>query len=72
MVGTCRTVEKHGSDVELLDSETVKISSWRERGGAQRWLCVALPGRELQVFIPLEYFLERGHQVEIGQALIEG
>ncbi len=59
MRGTCRTIERAGTDVELLDTVELAVSSWKTSGGAQRWLCLALKSgshANLELFVPLEAF----------------
>lgn len=72
--GECRTIERPGDDVELMDSLPVKLSSWKQTGGAQRWLCVELPTRKLEVFIPLDFFepqTQLASGIQRGVALVE-
>lgn len=59
--GQVRTVEYHGGDVEILDTEPATLSSWKATRGAQRYLCIELTRKKLNVFVPLDYF-ERGER----------
>lgn len=54
--GEARTIERQDAGVEVMDTIECRISSWKQHGGAQRWLCVNLPDRRLEVFIPLDFF----------------
>ncbi len=67
--GECRTIEKHGEDLEVLDTVRISIASWK--GGAQRWLSVGIlsgPHAGLELFVPVETFTQgHGAQLELPQ-----
>lgn len=71
MGGTCRTIQKRDSDVEELDTVPIEISSWKAVGAAQRYVCIRFPRRELEAFIPLEQFLERGPELASSEEMLE-
>lgn len=57
-----RTLERHGRDVEVLETVVVHVAPWKEARGAQRWVSVRLEGgahNGLEVFVPLEVFEQR-------------
>jgi len=52
-----RTLERSGSEVELLETVQVRLSIWKEYGVAQRWVSMELLGgsrRGLETFVPME------------------
>ena len=75
--GPVRTIERHGEDIEELDTVRVGIASWKENGGVGRCISVAIssgPHAGLELFIPVEVFTEG--QLDLiagpGSAIIEG
>lgn len=59
--GVARTVDYSTPDVIKMDSDPITISSWQGVRSSQRWLCVELVRKKLNIFVPLDYF-ERGEK----------
>jgi len=66
-----RTVNRLAGNVELLEGVQVRLSVWKERGAAQRWVSLELTTGEnagLEVFVPVEA-LEGGEGTDLGAQL---
>lgn len=78
MKGLCRTIERHGKDLELLETVAVVVSSWKSSGGPQRWLSLQLMDgshKDLELFVPLEAFtgeLGKSSITLASELLVEG
>lgn len=75
--GECRTIERHGEDIELLDTVRVGIASWKSSPGVQRWISLAVesgPHAGVEFFVPVEAFTEGQLELIAGPsgAIIEG
>jgi len=66
-----RLVRTQPGNVELLDGVHVRLSLWKERGAAQRWVSLEVIQGELtgtELFVPIEAL--QGQEVvdELGRA----
>jgi len=60
-----RTLERSSEDVELLETVGVRLSVWKERGRAQRWVSLELLSGAhagLETFVPLEVLEGEGQR----------
>jgi len=66
-----RTINRLAANVELLEGVQVRLTVWKERGAAQRWVSLELLTGEnagLEVFVPVEA-LEGGDGTDLTAQL---
>lgn len=71
-----RTIERAATNLELLETVDVRLSMWKEKRGAQRWVSMELTTGTragLEIFVPIEVL--QGEGVEdsppVGAVLLE-